>query len=112
MKNTSDRDLIIESKSKTYKIIEIARKMIESKIDLIEGCREIADLQYKAEGFEDAFWQLKIVASDTDYIPLGRVRYTCTPEYLIRVDREKEQYLALARDDILNACKQILEILS
>jgi hypothetical protein len=109
MNETTNRDDLVKLK---LKIVEIATKILEDKIDLIEGCRNLVTLHYDLDVPNDAFLFLRGVESETDYIPIGRVRDTCAPEYLARVDREKEQYLTSAKNDILNACKQILENLS
>ncbi|ACB53734.1 hypothetical protein cce_4386 [Crocosphaera subtropica ATCC 51142] len=105
-----------------YEIIETAKKMIENKIDLIEGCRTINRLQYKLDisdkplnirdDLNDAFLTFKGVASETDDIPIGEaMRNTWHPDSLARLDIEKEEYLAKVKDRILDDCRQIIDIL-
>ncbi|EAZ90476.1 DUF2489 domain-containing protein [Crocosphaera chwakensis] len=103
-------------------IIETAKKMIENKIDLIEGCRRIDDLKYELDfrdqsldtddDFDDAFLTFKGVTSETDDIPIGEaMRNTWHPDSLARLDVKKEEYLAKVKNRILDDCRQIIDIL-
>jgi hypothetical protein len=47
-----------------------------------------------------------------DTLPLGAMRSNCSQDYLKRADAEVEGYLADARDDILQACREIVRTFS
>lgn len=93
------------------KIVRVAQAMVEGKIQLIQGCRELCGLLSRtSEPERDVFLAIIAVESETDHFPLGDVRKECAPDYLKRMDREIDRYLEDARGDILCACHEIIQI--
>ena len=88
-------------------IIEIVDKMMKNRIDLIEGCRKITSLQYQLNNPDDVFLFFRGIASETDDICLGEERSTCSIDYLVKLDLEKEEYLTKVKNRILDACKKV-----
>lgn len=73
MKDAENQKQINQCKSE---IIKIATKMIEDKIDLIEGCRKITTLQYNLDDPDDIFLTFRGIETETETFPIGSVRNT------------------------------------
>jgi hypothetical protein len=87
--------------------------MLRGEMPLIEGCRKICRLRHKLSDPENGvFLPIRGIESETDHFPLGEARSKCATENLHRTDTEMEQYLAGAREDILKACRQIIQVFS
>ena len=95
--------------TRRQELVELANSMLCGGINLIEGVRRICALRFAIEDPEnEVFLPLRAIESETDAFPLGAMRSNCSAEYLKRVDSEMESYLADARDDILQACREIV----
>jgi hypothetical protein len=94
------------------KLVQVARDMLENRINLIEGCKKICALRHELSDPEnDIFLPIRAIDSETDHFPLGTVRDGCAENYLRRVDEEMLHYLEDARDDIRAACREIIRAL-
>lgn len=99
--------------SKQHELVAVAKAMLAGEIDLLEGARRICALRFAVEDPEnEVFLTLRAIDSETDHFPLGAMRATCSPEYLKRADGEVHAYLGSAREDILQACRGIVEAFS
>jgi hypothetical protein len=95
------------------RIIELATQMIDEEIDVLEGCRRIVILQRKLKEPLEAFITLRGIDSETDIYPIDPAeRATWDTEALSRLDREKNEYLALVKENIREACQEIITSLS
>ena len=94
-------------------LVATADAMLMGEMDLIEGCRRICSLRH-AVGDPDNGLFLPIIAieSETDHFPIVGARKLCAPEYLKRMDEEIDGFLQKARNDILNACREIVRAFS
>jgi hypothetical protein len=91
----------------------LARKMISSEVNLIEGSREISRLRYDAGNPDDELYLVfRGVDSETDHLPLGEVRKRASQKHLRRADAEMDAYISAARDGILAACWKIIKAFS
>lgn len=99
--------------SKRAELIAVANAMLDGKMDLIEGVRKICSLRFAVgDPDNDVFMPIRAIESETDHSPLGEMRSRCAPDYLRRMDAEMQRYLSDARQDILEACKEIIRIFS
>lgn len=99
--------------SKRAELIVVANAMLDGKMDLIEGVRKICSLRFAVGDPEnDVFMPIRAIESETDHFPLGEVRSRCAADYLRQMDAEMQRYLSDARQDILDACKEIIRIFS
>lgn len=97
----------------TTELVATAESMLRGEMHLIEGCRRICSLRHKLDDPDNAvFLPIRGIESETDGFPLGKVRSTCAPDYLRRMDGEMERYLAGAREDILSDCREIIRVYS
>lgn len=99
--------------SKRAELIAVANAMLDGKMDLIEGVRKISSLRFAVgDPDNDVFMPIRAIESETDHFPLGEVRSRCAADYLRQSDAEMQRYLADARQDILDACKEIIRVFS
>ena len=99
--------------SKKAELIAVANAMLDGKMDLIKGVRKICSLRFAVgDPDNDVFMPIRAIESETDHFPLGEVRSRCTPDYLRRMNAEVQHYLSNARQDILEACKEIVRVFS
>lgn len=95
--------------TRRQEIVELANLMLFGDINLIEGTRRICALRFAIDDPEnEVFLPLRAIESETDAFPLGAMRSNCSAEYLKRADSDLESYLVDARDDILQACREIV----
>lgn len=99
--------------NKRIELISIARSMLDGKINLIEGVRKICSLRHEVgDPDNEVFLSIRAIDSETDHFPIGQIRERCTREYLERMDKKMQHYVADAKDDIFTACREILKIFS
>lgn len=97
--------------NKRTELISVATSMLDGKMNLIEGVRKICSLRHAVGDPEnEVFLSIRAIDSETDHFPIGQVRERCAREYLQRIDKEMESYLADAKDDILKACQEIVQV--
>lgn len=103
----------MNEQNSTTEIVAVAETMLRGEMHLIEGCRKICNLRHKMNNLNDSeFLHFQGIDSETDHFPLGEFRNKCALEFLRRADAEMEQYLARTHDDILNACCEVIRVLS
>lgn len=96
-----------------HELVAVAAEMLAGSINLVEGMRRICALRFAIEDSENAvFLTIRAMESETDSFPLGAMRSNCSEDYLKRADAEMESYLADTRDDILQACREIVRTFS
>jgi hypothetical protein len=98
-------------------MLRFATEMLDGQLDLIEGCRIISNLSTRFCNKEtpypnEMFFTFIAVASDADHFPVGSSRRHYARDYLKRLDREKEDYVRKSKDDIIEACQEIIKALS
>ncbi len=94
-------------------IIKISQEMLDSKLNLISGCRIITGLTCNVDSPQDDIYLPFIsVDSQTDHYPLGKVRELCDPDYLARIDIDIEDFIAFAGAHIRDSCRELINKLS
>jgi hypothetical protein len=89
--------------------LEVARRMLDGKISLIEGCRNVVQLSRDAEiPPSEALDTFIAVESETDDYPVGSVRSEYAPQLLERLDTQVSRYLTEERPGIIKACREII----
>ncbi|HUQ85076.1 MAG TPA: hypothetical protein VM077_02025 [Candidatus Limnocylindrales bacterium] len=98
-------------KESANKIIEIAKNMIDGKINLAAGSRKIETYRYQTDYSDDELFDIfMLVADDTDHIPLDEeVREKWNKDALKKLDSELEEYIKVMKPDMLDACEAIVE---
>ncbi|AFZ00772.1 hypothetical protein [Calothrix sp. PCC 6303] len=91
------------------KIIEVATKIINDDIDLLYGCRTLVNLERYLEDSPNEFLILRGIDSETDIFPIDQTeRKQWNPDKLLELDKEKSEYIALVKNQIIEACKTII----
>jgi hypothetical protein len=99
--------------ARRHELVAVASGMLAGGVNLIEGMRRICGLRFAIEDPEnEVFLPIRAMESETDSFPLGAMRSNCSEDYLKRADAEMQSYLADARDDILQACREIVRAFS
>ena len=70
-------------------MVKIASAIIAGDIGIIEGARELALLGHEiADDFDSDFMPFVAIDSETDHLPVGKVRKFWSPEALRDKDKE------------------------
>jgi len=94
---------------KRLELVRVAHEMLEGKMHLIEGVRKICGLRHQiGDPDNPVYMPLRAIDSETDHMPIGKMREGCDAEYLQRVDIEMNSYVNQAKEDILSACREIV----
>jgi|SRR5687767_1619764 hypothetical protein len=95
-------------RSKRAELARVADHILSDRIDLVEGCRQLVFLASGAEiGQDEDLDTIRAIESDLDHIPPDSSRSHYSGEYLRKIDRQKEAYLARTREDIMEACGRL-----
>ncbi|MEW6639818.1 MAG: DUF2489 domain-containing protein [Pseudomonadota bacterium] len=99
--------------SRRQEIVSVSRSVLEGDINTIEGIRKICALRMFMDNPQDeVFLAIRAIESETDHFPIGDQRANRAPEALKKLDQKVEEYLADARDDIYEACREIIRLYS
>jgi hypothetical protein len=93
-------------------MVAIARLMLDGKLDLFEGVRQLSDLSHRLPSDQEPQQVVRTLSgidSEIDDLPLGRVRSGWAEEALAEKDREREAYQERSRTKIEEACRLIIE---
>jgi hypothetical protein len=94
---------------KRQELVEVARAMLDGRLDLIVGCRRVLALRFQVSASDDeVFVPFQGFDSQTDHLPKGDVRRGFAPELLERFDAEEEEFLRTAKTEILRSCQEII----
>ncbi len=79
---------------------------------MLDGCRKLVYFQHKLEKPPLAFLVLRGIVSETDVFPIAQAeREQWNPEVLSRLDKEKNQYISLVKEQMVEACREIINTL-
>jgi hypothetical protein len=99
--------------SKRQEIVSVSRSIMTGEINIVEGIRKICALRMFMDNPEDeVFLPIRAIDSETDHFPTGTQRANWAPESLKKLDQQVEEYLADAREDIYEACREIIRLYS
>lgn len=90
-------------------LVHVAQAIIDEKIDLILGCREIDRLRSRLDEQESPlFFPFRAIASETDHVPFGDVRKHWNEQRLQQLDQETLAYVSEIRDAVVEDCRAII----
>lgn len=91
------------------KILSLAKKILDSRTGVAEGCREIFHLlNERGIAYEKDFLIFTGVESETDRLPVGPERQYWNKESLKLMDKETEKVEKFYKKDIFEACKKLI----
>lgn len=95
------------------KLRETAKLILKNKINWVEGCRLIVNLQNEIDEQDNEIFNfIRFLESETDDIPIGQARNFCDEAYLKKIDKEIEAYREKISEDLIKSCNEIIEYLS
>lgn len=89
---------------------EIAGSVISGSMPLLEGCHLLDALKVAVEvpDNDPDFLVFNVIQSETDALPIGRVREHWAPDALARLESELRSAAEWARPIALPACRSVL----
>jgi len=99
-----------EQNNGRQEIHAVAQAILAGTTHPIDGIRLLSSLRYKI-GQEDSevFYLIVALDSDSDTFPRGDFRDECSPAYLVRKDKEMDEFVSLYLNDLHKACREILD---
>lgn len=92
------------------KAVEVASKILDGKIGLIEGVRRLVSFQNEIGSANDEeFLVLKGIESETDDFPIGEARQNWSEAILKDKDAEIEEYEDQVRASVVDACRRFIQ---
>lgn len=90
---------------------EVAAGMLDGSIDYLEGSIELSSLRFQVEVPEDDsdFIKFVAIASETDHLPIGKVRRHWSDEALQRHEPEIQETREWAKEISLVQCRSLVE---
>lgn len=94
------------------KIIRIANDILENRIGIIKGARELDRFQfeYNLENNKSLLFFVGI-SSETDHLPVGEERVKWSKDTLLEKDKEIKEIEDYYRNSALLACKELIKFL-
>ena len=91
-------------------IVEIANRVLNQELGSIEASRTLIRLFYQIKKDDDKnLMVFKALDSETDHLPLGKLRENYSPNKLEVMDNEVKSYEHTYRESINLACKNIIK---
>jgi hypothetical protein len=93
------------------KVVEIASKMIDGQIGIIDGSRQLSGLYHSVSNlsFDEDFIVFVAINSETDNLPIGSERQYWADSALAMKDEEIKNAELLYKEHALAACKKLIE---
>ena len=92
--------------------VRLARAIMSGDVGVLEGCIPLASIAHDVvpRWVEDPdFVVFGSVASEIDDLPFGSVRQHWSAEALAAADNKISRYAEAVREDILGACRNVIE---
>ena len=99
-----------EYEKDTARASVLAKSLLEGDQEYLDNILELNQIGNKiyTEVWNTEFHIFGVIASDTDHLPIQRVRSLCSTKMLEKSDLELEQIIKHYKLDVENACKEIL----
>ena len=81
----------LTEQQKREKALEVAQKVLSRKLCILDGTRQIMDLQISFDDEDEDWRQLIVIDSETEDLPVGRVAKLWNREALKRREPEIER---------------------
>jgi len=92
------------------KIVAICKAILREEMSIIAGSRTLSSLRYEINCDQDEDFLLFVsIDSETDHLPVDWERRNWSIESLKRKDKEIAGYEMSAKDEVLIACKKLIE---
>ena len=92
------------------KLVGICEAVLAEKIGIIAASRTLSALGLELfDGHDEDFSMFDVVDSETDHLPVDIERRNWSAESLARKDAEIAEAEAIYKDDVLAACRKLIE---
>lgn len=90
--------------------IKLATKLLQSDDDYLNTVISLCRIGNKKYGqcWDTEFHVFSVISSDTDHLPLSRVRARCSAEFLAKSDKELAEIIESYRPEVVSACNLIV----
>ncbi|MDT0596681.1 hypothetical protein [Glaciecola petra] len=90
---------------------QLASELLKSNDDYLEKILRLTYLGNVIHGqcWDTEFHVFGVITSDTDHLPLKKVRRYCSDEFLVKSNIETESVILFYKADVVLACNQIIE---
>jgi len=107
MTNRTRTELTDDDKKK---IIELATAILDGKIGVIDGCRQMIRVTHGIAkvGSEKALLTFIGVESETDHLLIGEARKNVAPDALAQMDADVKRSEKLYRESVFEACRRVV----
>jgi hypothetical protein len=97
--------------SQQAKVVDIASKMIDGQIGIIDGSRQLSRLRNSVSDldFDEDFMVFVAIDSETDDLPVGSERQYWADSALAMKDQEIKDAELSFREQALTGCKRLIE---
>lgn len=91
---------------------ESAQKLLESDTDYLDEVIELWQIGNSLYGqcWDTEFHVFGVIESDTDHLPLNKVRPLCSREFLLKSDQEIAEVIQFYKKDVFDACNKIIKL--
>jgi hypothetical protein len=91
-------------------IVTIANAILNGETGIILGSRQLSSLRYELSDERDPDFNIFIaIDSETDHLPVDNERENWSVEALKRKDVEIAEYEAYHKDQVIDACKKLIQ---
>ena len=96
--------------SSRRELVRLAKALLAREIDTIEGLRLMNSLRaFLPESDDPVFHTITALESETDDVPVGKLRTEYDPTYLAALDKEMGRYLPLNEDALFGDLREIIK---
>ena len=102
-----------ESIKEKDELINMLNLIISEKINMLEGVRNVVHLRHNIDLTDkEIFNYFVAIDSETDHIPLGKVREHWNKDSLENIDVEMNEYIEDSIEDTKRVCVELIELIS
>ena len=90
---------------------QLATELLKSNDNYLEKVNRLTHLGNSIHGqcWNTEFHVFGVISSDTDHLPIKKVRRYCGDEFLAKSDIELEGVILFYEANVISACNQIVE---
>lgn len=90
--------------------VDLATGVLDGTINVLEACHDLASLRWEVEvdPWDEDFTTFAGISSETDHLPVGRVRDHWSTDALTRLEPQIQSAIAWAMPQAVPACRSVV----
>ena len=90
--------------------VQIAQTLLSSEDNYLDKVIELINIGNKIHGecWDTEFHVFGVIETDTDHLPIENVREKCSRKMLEKSDKELKKVIGFYKQDVIQACNDIL----